>query len=220
MKIANIVHKDDLVNHNKVDYIEYYGWSPNIWNIKNPELPTLYVGWNFINTVAIPNAKNDKLKEINILKHQIVKNKLYWEFSFDENKSAHITGVESFVKHAPDFYFTPNYKYTNLDPIFHQLKDNQDLFDVLPKNVAKSYWLYDRMLYILGGDGIYTDEIYGLDLDMYRFFKFDVDEIKRKLFEMSFNFVHDPQGTYFQKYSKIFTEFPLLKRYLVVLVSI
>lgn len=212
MKIANIIHGDDLVNHKKIDYVEYYHGSVHDILIKNPELPTLYVGWDYIKDFM---HDNEKLRNINILKHSIINNELYWEFSFKENKSSHVSGVASFVKNAPDFYFTPRFKYINLDPVYDNIGNNQDLFDVLPSNITKTYWLKDRMLYILS-----SNTIYGLDLDMYRFFKFDVDDLKQKLFEISFNFVHDPDGTYYQKYCKIFPEFSLLKRYLVVLVSI
>lgn len=212
MKIANIIHNDELINHKKVDYVEYYSGPINDMLIKNPELPTLYVGWEYLKNFI---CDNEKLHDLNILKHQVIKNELYWEFSFKENKSSHVSGVESFVKNAPDFYFFPRFTYINLDPVYHNIGDIQDLFDILPTNIEKMYCLKNRMLYVLS-----SKIIYGLDLEMYKFFKFNVENIKSKLSEMSFIFFHDPDGEYYEKYYKIFPEFSLLKRYMIVLVSI
>ena len=207
MKIANIVYADELVNHTEVDYINY---CPDVREGFDWSLPTLFVGWEFIKEFE----EFPELCNVNILKHRITQNQLYWEFSFDENKSSHVKGVSSFVKHVPEFYFSSRFTYTNIDPVFHQLKDNQDLFDVLPKTVDRFYFLKDRMIYILSGD-----KIYGLDLEMYRFFKFSVEAIKAKLFEKTFNCVNDSDGEFYKKYFKMFPEFTLLKRYLVVLVT-
>jgi len=207
MKLANIVYVDELVNHKEVEFINYcqdvtsdFDWS----------LPTLFVGWNFLKEFE----EFPQLTNVNILKHRITQNQLYWEFSFNENKSSHINGINSFVKHVPDFYFTSRYTYTNIDPVFHQLKDNQDLFDVLPKTIDRFYLLKDRMIYILS-----EDKIYGLDLEMYKFFKFGIEAIKEKLFQKTFNCVNDADGEFYEKYYKMFPEFSLLKRYLVVLVT-
>jgi hypothetical protein len=206
MKIANIVYEKELVNHNEVEFINYHKGG---YESLNADLPTLFVGWEFMKQFPLA-----ELKDVNILKHRIIENKLYWEFSFDENKSSHVSGIQSFIEYVPKFYFTPRYQYENIDPVFHQLRDNQDLFDVLPKEITKAYVLKNRMLYILSGQ-----KIYGLDLDMYKFFKFNVDGIKEKVTEMSFAFFDDPDGKYYEKYYKIFPDFSFLKRYLVVLVS-
>lgn len=206
MKIANIVYGDELVNHDKVDYINYYK-EDSLYDL-DPLLPTLWVGWGLL-------KKLDLDVTVNILKHRIKENLLYWEFSFEENKASHINGVASFVKNTPHFYFNPKYNYTNLDPVFHQLKDVRDIFDVLPKKLDGYYALKNRVLYILSGD-----QIYGLDLEMYKFFKFDIQGIMDRLHDITDGpHFHDPDGEHYEKYYKIFPEFTLLKRYLVVLVT-
>jgi len=208
MKIANIVHADELVNHTEVEFINYCRdvTSDFDWN-----LPTLFVGWEFIKEFE----EFPELCNINILKHRIVENKIYWEFSFDENKSSHIKGVSSFVKHAPDFYFAERYYYINLDPVFYQLKDNQDLFDVMPKKFDSFYVHKDRMIYAVS-----EQTIYGFDVEMYKFFKFNMDGIMDRLHATTTGpCVLDPEGEIYEKYYKILPEFSLLKRYLVVLVT-
>jgi len=212
MKIANIVYEKDLINHKEVEYINYYKGSVEDIVIENPELPTLYVGWSHLKNFS---KDNDDLKDINILKHQIASNRIYWEFSFDENKQSHVKGVSDFVYYAPNFYFTSRYGYTNLDPVFFQIKDNRDLFDVLPKSMDAFYMLKDRMIYILSGD-----KIYGLDMEMYRFFKFNIDGIMDVLSERTKGpkFL-DTNGEYYESQYKILSDFTQLKRYLVVLVT-
>lgn len=219
MKIANIIYEKDLVNHKKVDYINYYTGSVDeiISQLKNPELPTLYVGWGFMKKFI---QLNENLNNVNILKQQIIPNRLYWVFSFEEDKQNHVKGVEDFVYNTPQIYFTSKYEYTNIDPVFHQLSNNQDLFDVLPKKIDRCYYLKERMLYILS-----DNKIYGLDMEMYRFFKFNIMGIISKLEEMTFNntlsfdIYHDVDGAMLENYYKLFPNLSLLKRYLVVLVT-
>ncbi len=206
MKIANIVYEKDLVNHKQVDFINYHKGG---YEELNADLPTLFVGWGFLKQFQIA-----ELKDVNILKHRILENKLYWEFSFDENKSSHVNGIASFVRNAPIFYFLPRYTYINFDPVFYQIKDSQDLLDALPKSYKHTYLFKNKMLYLLS-----EKKIYGLDLDMYRFFKFNIDGIINKLSEMSVNNTVDLEGSVHQEYYKIFPEFIYLKRYLVVLLS-
>lgn len=210
MKIANIVYEGDLVTHEKVDFINYYRGSVQDVVIENPELPTLYVGWNHLKSFA---EGNEKLKDINILRHQIEPNKLFWAFSFDENKQSHVNCVADFVYYCPNFYFTNRYYYTNLDPVFFNIKDNQDLLDVLPKKIDAYYSLRDRMVYVLSGE-----KIFGLDMEMYRFFKFNIDGIMDILSERTSGakFI-DLSGVYYESQYKRFPDFTQLKRYLVVL---
>ena len=211
MKIANIIYEDDLVNHEKKDFINYYQTSENsiikIEEIDN-SLPTLIVGWKFL-------KNNYSELNVNILTHKIIENKLYWEFSFEENKSSHVNGIQSFVENAPDFYFFERYKYINLDPIFYNVRDNQELFDIFPKEINGFYKFKNRMLYFLS-----EKTIYGLDLDMYKFFKFNIEGIINKLSEINNGIkFFDSEGEYYQKYYKIFPDFSHLKIYLVVIMS-
>ena len=58
---------------------------------------------------------------MNILTHKIIENKLYWEFSFEENKSSHVNGIQSFVENAPDFYFCCCLDYQNNAKEYNQV---------------------------------------------------------------------------------------------------
>ena len=210
MKIANIVHEEELINHTKADFINYYNEAKSLEEIDS-SLPTLYVGWSFMREV---NPDNPLIQNANILKHKIVANELYWEFSFKESKASHVKGIESFVGFAPEFYFR-RYSYINLDPVFFSLKDEQDLFDVLPKEIDAYYFLKEDMIYILSGK-----KISGLDIEMYKFFNFDIEKIVDKLTQRTKGpILHDPDGEYYEKYYKQFPNFTHLKRYLIVLLT-
>jgi len=206
MKIANIIHETELINHTKVEYVNYFN-EPKAYDDLNKELPTLYVGWSFMKAC---NPDNDIIQNADILKKKIITNELYWEFSFRESKPSHVKGVDKFAALVPQFYFSPKFTYINLDPVFFQLRDMQDLMDVLPKDIIKAYNYKNEMLYILK-----DNKISGIDLRMYEFFKFDIPELLSKIHERTFASIGDIDGETYQKYYKIFPNFELLKRYLV-----
>ena len=154
MKIANIIHEKELVNHTKVEYINYYN-EPKLYDDLDKSLPTLYVGWSFMKAC---NPDNPLFQNADILKKKIITNELYWELSFREGKPSHVKGVDKFAALAPEFYFKPKYIYTNLDPVFFQLRDLRDLMDVSPKDIDFLYNYKDEMLYFLRED-FTNDEI-------------------------------------------------------------
>ena len=49
LKIGNIIYKDELVNHTKVDYINYI---PSQYFDYDNTLPTLFVGWSFMKEIS------------------------------------------------------------------------------------------------------------------------------------------------------------------------
>ena len=215
MKIGNIIYEKELVNHTKVDYINYFD-SPQEYNSLDKTLPTLYVGWSFMKAC---NPKNELIQHADILKKKIISNELYWECNFEESKSSHVRGVENFVNAVPQFYFSPKYTYINLDPVFFQIVDVQGLTDVLPKKIDKYYIFKNSMMYLLS-----DKKIYGLNLDMYRFFKFDIDKMMIELERLTFNgnsenydCINDADGSIYEKYYKILPNFTLLKRYLITI---
>jgi len=211
MRIGNIIHGNELVNHTKADYINYFN-GPMEYHSFDSNLPTLYVGWEFMKTC---NPKNPIIAGAEILEKKIITNELYWEFDFKENKSEHINGVSAFVEAVPDYYFSPKYSYINLDPVGFQLRDMQDLMDVLPKNIDGFYNYRNDMVYILKGN-----KITGINLKMYEFFQFDIPELLRYLKERTlFLISDDTEGEIYQSYYKIFPKFELLKRYLVTILS-
>ena len=213
MKIGNVIHDSELVNHTKSDYINYIN-EPKAYDEIDKTLPTLYVGWNFMKSC---NPDNDVIQNADILKKKIISNDLYWEFDFQESKASHVKGVTNFVNRVPEFYFAPKYGYINLDPVFFQIKDTDDLMDVLAKEFMKIYQYKDEMLYILT-----NDKITGINLKMYEFFQFDIEDMIRRLTErlmINDTYLTDPDGEIHQSYYKIFPDFDHLKRYLVVILS-
>jgi len=210
MKIANIIYEKELVNHTKADYINYIN-EPTEYDSLDKSLPTLFVGWSFMKA---SNPNNEIIQNANILHKKIITNELYWECSFEESKASHVKGIESFVKSAPQFYFNPKYQYINLDPVFFQIKDIQDLTDVLPKEKNVVYNFKNEMLYVLK-----DNKITGIDLNMYAFFKFDIQEIISEVSNKSAVYINDMDGQMHINQYKIFPNFIYLKRYLVVIMT-
>ena len=210
MKIANIIYEDELVNHTEVEYVNYHK-GPQEYEKLDKTLPTLYVGWSFMKA---SNPNNEIIKNADILKKKIVTNELYWECSFAENKSAHVKGVENFLNAVPQFYFAPKYSYINLDPVFFQIVDTDGLMDVLPKELDFQYNLKNEMVY-LQKDG----KIWGINLKMYEFFKFNIPEMLARIESRCKNSKNDLDGNIYQSYYKILPNFTLLKRYLITILS-
>lgn len=211
-KIGNILYKDDLVNHTEVEYINYYKVDKNssLMGI-DFRLPTLYVGWELTKKLG----ENFDV-EVSILNKETEKYKSYWEFSFNEKKVDHISGVELFSINAPYYYFRRNYGYIGIDPIFNNIEHVEE---IVPKLINDPDFLYnykDEMLYALK-EG--SRRVYGIDLKMYEYFNMDIEHIKAKLIENSAKYVEDKEGSIYQEYYKSFSNFEELKRYLVVLLS-
>jgi len=210
MIIANIVYEKELVNHVEVEYINYYRGLTE-YDKLDKTLPTLYVGWSFMKAC---NPDNEIIQNANILHKKIVANELYWECSFEESKGSHVKGIDNFINAIPQFYFPPKYKYINLDPVFFQLKDMQDLFDVLPIEIDTTYIYKNEMLYIIS-----NNKITGINLNMFEFFKFNIEEIKRRILEKTKIIYPDLSGEIYLKYYKILPNFTHLKRYLITILS-
>lgn len=210
MKIANIIYEKELINHKKVDYVNYYN-EPLTYDEIDKTLPTLYVGWNYMKQC---NPNNEIIQNADILKKKIIKNELYFEFSFEESKASHVKGVEEFVNKAPEFYFSSKYKYINLDPIFFQLSGVDDVMDVIPKEIDIYYQYKEDMLYLLK-----NDKITGINLGTYKYFEFDIDELLFRVAERTQTSIIDGNGNTYQHYYKIFPNFTNLRRYIVAILS-
>lgn len=208
MKIANIVYENELVNHTEIDYINYFKGVQE-YDKLDKTLPTLYVGWSFMKAC---NPDNAIIQNADILKKKIISNELYWECSFEEGKSSHVRGVEYFINLVPQFYFAPKYRYINLDPVFFQISEIQDLLDVLPKNIDRLYNYKNEMLYVL-----FENTIWGINLEMYKFFQFNIDEIILKIQGRTKSTISDIDGSYYQSYYKILPNFTYLKRYIITI---
>ncbi len=214
MKIANIVYEKDLVNHTKVEYVNYYNKSIE-YNCLDKSLPTLYVGWTFM---KVSNPNNELIQNADILKKKIISNELYWEFDFDESRNSHVKGVDNFVLAVPKLYFQPKYTYVNLDPVFFQIVDIDELLTVLPKEIDAVYNLKNEMLYLLKND-VNGNKIIGINLKMYEFFKFSVELIISSIKIRSTQLIDDIDGLLYQNYYKTFPNFPHLKRYMIAFLT-
>jgi len=207
MKLANIVYEKELINHTQVEYVNYIN-KPEEYDKLDKTLPTLYVGWSFMKA---SNPNNEIIQNANILYKKIITNELYWECSFEESKSSHIKGVESFIKNVPQFYFTPRYEYINLDPVFFQIKDVDDLMDILPKKIDYTYNYKNEMLYIL------TDnKIYGINLFLYNYFKFVIGDLLFRISERTETGFIDEKGISYQQYYRLLPNYERLKRHMIV----
>lgn len=210
MKIANVVYEKELVNHTELEYVNYFK-GPMEYDKLDKSLPTLYVGWSFMKA---SNPNNEIIQHADILKKRIITNELYWECSFEESKSSHIKGVENFINAVPQFYFAPKYQYINLDPVFFRLSTLEDLMDVLPKKLDSKYNFKNEMLYVSS-----DNKIYGINLLMYDFFKFNNYELLAAISERCEKTFNDLDGSIYQFYYKILPNFIHLKRYLITILS-
>jgi hypothetical protein len=208
IKIANIIYCNDLVNHTKQDYINYYQNIDNI-SIVDFKLPTLIVGWQCLKNI---NKDQNLFNNISILDKLIIKNKLYWEFSFEENKSNHIDGVESFIFNVPYYYFDSNIEYVLIDPVFNQIKDFNTLISYLPKNMEKIYNFKNEMIFILS-----NNKVYGIDLKMFEFFKFDVVKLLEIIKQTTNNIIDDIDGKKYEYYYQYFYFYANLMRYVILM---
>ena len=221
--LSNILYFDELVNHKPQPYVNYCG--DNITKI-NPALPTLVVGWRFLKYDMFNKLKNiyfiPENTGLDILHKTIKHDMLYWEFSFDEDKSSHINGIGDFVKSTPSIYFESCYNYKVIDPLFLKIKPNNTtvLESFMSQSASCVYNYKNEMVYMLS-----EKNVYGIELSLYKHLGFDVDmllsTIKQKLVNnlLLRKYFLDVDGSIFKEKQKMFPEFEQLKRYLPVILS-
>jgi len=211
MVLGNIIYQDELVDHQKVEYLNYIQSSVSFKSL-NTDLPTLIVGW-----FNMKEHNDDQLiQSQSILDKKIISNVLYWEFSFKENKGQHVEGVNYFVNNAPHYYFKTRYNYINVDPVFFRIENIRDLNDMLAKEYSAIYNYKGEMLYLLK-----DDSIVGIDLNMYEHFEFDMNKLIETLHKKVpiSQIYNDFDGETYQDYYKKLPNFDQLKRYMVVFLS-
>ncbi len=201
MKIVNIIYNDELVNHDELSYINYYK-SENINIIVDNDLPTLIVGWDIV--------KSNDIENVSILNNEIIKHKLYWCFSFNENKQKHINDVDYFSEIAIEYYFINKYNYKIIDPIFDNIHTEDELFNII-KYPTVAY-NYKNMLYLLNDKDIYI-----LNVDVFKYFSFNIKNIFKYLDYYVSKFIKDDNMLY-KYYFHYFNGYNNLKRYIVTLV--
>lgn len=205
MKIGNILRNSELVNHRETKYLNYLTISDDF----NSDLPTLIVGWQYLKEYV--KIKPEIQNNISILNKVIIPNKLYWEFSFNEDKQAHVNGIEEFTGNVCYYYFK-QYEYNCLDPIFYEILLISDFINYLPYTIDNLYNYKNEMLYFRS-----DNDIFGVDLKAYKFYGLDIDEILNTLISKSKNYIIDVEGNLFQEQNKIFIGFRELKRYMVII---
>lgn len=201
-KIANIVSSVELSNHKKLEWINYYKSITHV----NFTIPTLIVGWN------------DYKREFPHLYPNISKKKsqssspLWWEFSMEEKMVDHFKGVEEFVKKAPR-EFCDLYNYQSIDPIKNVIGDEYDLITRIPLSNSVFYLYKDEIIYVLDRN---TNKIYGIYLNAFKYFRFDIQKIITLISNRIEKRILDSDGTLYQQYYKLFPNFDQLKRSIVL----
>ncbi len=196
IKIANIITNCELINHKKLDYINYCDDPNNIID----GLPKLLVGWKFLN-------EKTGLR-LSILDKEI-SNRFFWEFSPDEDIIQYTNGLESFLKSAPTLFIN-KFRYINADPFNYKIFNAESLEQKLLK-------IKNGKLYVYRNDmGYYwvENKIYGFKLSMYNAILGENVALEL-LKSVSDKFIAD-EGDLFQQHYKIFPNFPQLKRSIVV----
>ena len=202
-KIGNIVYDKELMNHQKVDWLNYVQKN----EVCDYNLPTLIVGWN--------NFKN-KFPHLhpNILNKKI--NSTYprvcWEFSMDEKITEHFTGIENFVKNAPR-EFINQYKYYSIDPIANNILNPEHLYRSMGISSGSYYQYKDEIIYVKNG---LNSNIIGIYLNAFKYFGFDITEIMTFFAENFTSKTIDADGSIYLTYYKQFPEFDQLKRSMVL----
>jgi len=202
MKLGNIVSNSELVNHEKVSHINYLNYD-DLQNI-DKTLPTLFIGWFSVYELFKPK------RELIILNKEIKKNRFYWEFSFDEKKSDHIDGIFNFSRNVIKYY-CGSYSYEMIDPFFYNIKTEEDLEKVIPKDYSKVYDGEDK-LYFLSGN-----EIIGIDKIVYtKSLNFN-DDFINNLYEKENNIIKDRSSIKVKQLEDNFPYYPYIKPHSVIL---
>ena len=213
MKIANIIYRGELVNHKRVDYVNYIETQMCIDQIKI-DVPTLYVGWKYFKEI---NKYNKTASRVDILNKEVIPRKLYWEFSFDEKKSDHINGVEDFVLSAPQLYFSNKYKYNHINPIFKEIKNVNDFKKIGISESFDVFYNYKNKFIYLLDISINENVICGVDLELFKFLDINYDAVIDFLKSNSSKIVEDFDGKKSEEYLSYFGSGDVLKKYLPVI---
>lgn len=203
IKLGNILHCEPLINHKPLEYINY-----GMYDIDGDPLfffnalPTLRIGWK----------ATKKATELNLdILNKNFNDKVRWEFSPTEHIIQYTEGLEKFIKELPT-RFIEQYKYTNIDPIFHKIYKLEDFNNVIPKHGATGLYVYKNdMAYYLS-----IDHILGIKLSAFEYFGISSTDIIEMLkSKIDDRYLLD-DSTEYQKYYRILPDFPLLKRSMVV----
>lgn len=210
MKLGNVIYDEELINHVNSNLLNYYEYEENS-NIQiDNNLPTLIVGWKLVKKLLTESSIRFSIED-----KRIVTNRLYWEYNFNENKEEYTLGISNFIDNVGFYYNLDKYNYINLDPLFFQINNIDELKNVIPKEINGLYKYRLDMIYILK-----ENKITGLDLNSYKFFGFNTTEMVeylKSIVNNSENIFLDDDGSIFSKYKTQMPYFNKLKTYILPL---
>lgn len=190
LKLGNVViSKEELLTEKGKEVKE--NKLLNIYNsleeLKNKNLPTLVIGWNYV-------KKN--IEGVSILNKKIEDN-LYWTFSSTEKIQDFNENIDEFIdKLGNDI--VRGVKFILIDPIVDNLKTIDDLISIVPPEVYT--YQNEDMIYCYSQK---NDTIYGLDINILEFLEFEISDIINSLKNKSISyFVEDykeNRGIFFYK---------------------
>ena len=189
IKLGIIYYVDDLILHNKLDYIEYIKIS-TADDIKLTNRPTLIIGWSI--------AK-ERFKNINILDKNI--NSLYfWTFSFNEKRNEYITDLSKFTK--TDILNIFNfYKYIVLSPVFNpELNNINEYIKYFEGCELNSIYVSKNIQLTI----LCNSDIYRINLKELNFYNIDVKPLLEYLRDKYKNFIYDRSGNIEKLYLEYF----------------
>ncbi|HYF98633.1 MAG TPA: hypothetical protein VD815_00930 [Candidatus Saccharimonadales bacterium] len=206
-KLINLIYSTPLINHEKVDYVNYVEFTDgDIVAMKSKLLPAPCP--IFIVGYALAKKLNF---EVDILNKEIRPNTILWEFSYEENRAEHIEGVFDVISRRILDIRYANFPYELIDPIFNNIREDHQVFELV-KPVEYGYF-YKDMGYLYNSA---KQIIYGVDLTAYEFFGFNKGRIVGSIITQS-PCKLDPEGDIFVEYKLTFPFVNNLKRYLVLL---
>lgn len=140
------------------------------------KLPSLIVGWD---------RCKDQIKDASILNHKI-NDKLYWSFSKEEDRR----GYDDFMGTFKEICFSNligDINYVFVDIILFN-------FNKIKKIIKKIYSLDNPITYLHNGRMVYVygdNLIFGIDLDLLRYFNINENNLTNKLKAISCDFLVD-----------------------------
>jgi hypothetical protein len=205
MILLNLIHNTPLVNHEKVDYVNYIEESdPSKLRALLKPVPILFVGYKFVKTIY-PNHNDVFEKKLGT--------GVYWEYAYEENRSAHIEGIFNVVFKQIFEVRYPNFKYETVDPIFNNIRNERDVISQI-EPIEYSY-IANNMIYVSSNN---RSKVFGIDLNAYNFFGFDSEFIVNQITTRTTHVI-DNEGDVFIELKTKFPHVTNLKRYIPFLLQ-
>lgn len=131
-----------------------------------------------------------------ILNKQI-NDKVYWEYSFSENKKLHVNGISDFIENIPEKYYGSIYDYKSIDLIDNNIDSVDKLIKPFLNHKFITYNNKNEYLYIY-----FKTKIYGINLKELYYHDLDVDFFLEKIKECSIRYIYDKDSSILVEVSK------------------